>query len=251
MSTMTLKTCNAIREQHYPRDNWPGLLYEAAVAQRAGCDSVLLEIGCGREGKRLSRMTCNFRLGIGIDMEVAAQLNGDGKTRLILGDAHRIALASRSVDVISMANVAEHLADPVAVFRECHRVLKPNGRLVVMTVNQFFPPIAFGRLLPHGLRRIANRIASGTREEDTFPAYYRANTARALAACARQSGFAVDKVRYLPHHPHYLMFSTIAYRLGILLERTLRPIAGLRHMILGVFSKPESTPDTKVTESRH
>ncbi|MCA9255556.1 MAG: hypothetical protein KDA33_07950, partial [Phycisphaerales bacterium] len=104
--------------------------------------------------------------------------------------------------------------------------------------NQWFPPIAAARLMPHGLRQIANRVASGTAHEDTFPAYYRANTTQALKRAAHDAGFTVDELRYMPHHPHYLMFSTIAYRAGILLERVIRPIEGLQHMILGVFNKP-------------
>lgn len=233
----SIRKCTAIRERHYPREEWPGLRYEAAVATSSRNDAVLLEIGCGREGRRLARMALGFGLGIGLDMEIANQLDEHGKSRLIQGDAHRIALRDASVDVIAMANVAEHLADPGVVFRECSRVLKPSGRLIIMTVNRLFPPIAIARALPHAVRQTLNRIASGTHEEDTFPAYYRANSAGVLAELALDAGLEVDDISYISHHPHYLMFSTVAYRLGVLFERTIRPIESLRHMILAVFTK--------------
>lgn len=238
MTTVAVQRCNSIRERYYPRTEWPGIQYEAAVTRNYKGDGILLELGCGREAKRLKRMAQAFARGIGIDLEVAGNYTANDHARLIHGDGHCIALQDACVDVIAMANVAEHLERPAETFAECRRVLKPGGRLVVMTVNQWFPPIAAARLMPHGLRQIANRIASGTAHEDTFPAYYRANTTKSLEAAARAAGFTVDELRYMPHHPHYLMFSPIAYRAGIVLERMIRPVESLQHMILGVFNKP-------------
>ncbi len=238
MVSPTLERCQALRERHYPRNQWPGIMYEAAVTSGFDGTGVLLEIGCSREGKRLRRMAQHFAHGIGIDMEIAHQWPSEDQTTMILGDGHKLCLQDESVDVVCMANVAEHLEHPAVAFRECARVLKTGGRLVVMTVNQNFPPIAAARVMPHGMRQLINRIASGTADEDTFPAYYRANTLTSLTSEARAAGFEAVDVRYIQHHPHYLMFSTAAYRLGVLFEKMTRPVAPLRHMILGVFEKP-------------
>ncbi|MCB9852385.1 MAG: methyltransferase domain-containing protein [Phycisphaerales bacterium] len=245
MSTTAVQRCNTIRERYYPRAEWPGVQYECAVTRGHNGDGILLELGCGREAKRLKRMSQAFARGVGIDLEVAGKYSTDDHARLIHGDGHCISLRDGTVDVIAMANVAEHLERPSDTFGECLRVLKPGGRLVVMTVNQWFPPIAAARLMPHGLRQIANRIASGTAHEDTFPAYYRANTTKSLEGAARAAGFTVDELRYMPHHPHYLMFSPIVYRAGILLERVIRPFDGLQHMILGVFNKPTCAAEAR------
>lgn len=42
---------------------------------------------------------------------------------------------SESIDVIIAYSVVEHLLMPCAFMRECHRVLKPGGRLVILTPN--------------------------------------------------------------------------------------------------------------------
>ncbi len=42
-------------------------------------------------------------------------------------------LPDASVDVVIMLHVIEHLPDPMATLREIHRVLKPQGRLVLET----------------------------------------------------------------------------------------------------------------------
>jgi SAM-dependent methyltransferase len=49
-----------------------------------------------------------------------------------LGD-HRF--PSGHFDAITMSHVIEHLHDPVNLLRDCGRLLKPSGRLVVVTPN--------------------------------------------------------------------------------------------------------------------
>jgi len=248
MTTATIERCKTLRKRHYPRESWPGIVYETTVASLGTPDATLLEIGCGRAAKRMCRMAERYELGVGLDMETARQPQ-QANAWLLQGDAHRLPFSDASVDVIACANVIEHLIDPARAFAEAVRILKPGGQLIVMTVNQWFPPIAAARVMPHTLRRWANRLASGTQEEDTFPAYYRANTAAALSQAARSAGLTVCSIKYVCHHPHYLMFSVLAYRAGIMFEKVTRPVAGLRHMIIARFAKPNATNDSNTAHA--
>lgn len=51
----------------------------------------------------------------------------------IWGDAQQLPLASNCSDTVLLLEVAEHLPHPDRAFKECARILKPGGRLVVST----------------------------------------------------------------------------------------------------------------------
>jgi SAM-dependent methyltransferase len=49
------------------------------------------------------------------------------------GSLESAAVPTGSVDAVVLADVIEHLFDPAATLREIHRVLKPGGRLLLLT----------------------------------------------------------------------------------------------------------------------
>lgn len=81
------------------------------------------------------------RLG-GSWQTVAASDGTETAARLALReDVHRLRdgrlpFTNKSVDVVVVAGVIEHLADDAAFIEECHRVLKPTGKLVVETTHR-------------------------------------------------------------------------------------------------------------------
>jgi hypothetical protein len=97
------------------------------------------------------------------------------------------------------------------------------------------------------MRKTVNRLLTGTLDDDTFPAFYRANTANDLLRTARGVGMSPVWVRYVSHHPTYLLFSTMIYRLGVVFEQVIRrcdALRGIRHMIQAVFEVPALPIDT-------
>ena len=75
----------------------------------------------------------------------------------VIGDAHRLPFADRSVDAIVCTEVFEHLLDPPAAAREMVRILKPGGKLV-LTTRFCFPlhdrPGDHWRFTPYTLARL-------------------------------------------------------------------------------------------------
>jgi len=237
--SMTRK-CKNIRDRLYQQDHLPAAVFREEVLRLASGDASIADIGCGREARFLRSVAPRFARAYGIDLQIAEDAS-DGHVTLIQGDAEAIPLPRDTVDVVTLSNVIEHLRDPRRALAECRRILKPGGHIVLIAPNKMHPPIAVGRALPHRLRQLANRIVTETDMEDTFPAYYRANSANALRNLARSLKLESVRLDYVSNHPVYFMFSTFVYRCAAAFEqRVLRRgrLAWLCQYILCHLRKP-------------
>lgn len=97
----------------------------------------LLDIGCAAGSFLLSMQALgNWQVtGVELTEEVVAlareRHNLDVRSGL-LEDAH---FADAQFDVVTMWDVLEHVHDPAATLREIHRILKPDGLLLVRVPN--------------------------------------------------------------------------------------------------------------------
>ena len=95
----------------------------------------LLEIGCGAGDtlKLAADMGWDAR---GLDVDPKAVANGRAKGRNVhLGQLTDQRLADESFDLVLMSHVIEHLHDPSGMLRECRRIVRRDGLLVVFTPN--------------------------------------------------------------------------------------------------------------------
>lgn len=106
----------------------------------------LLDIGCG-EGSLTIPLGEDFEEVHGIDVQAAnidgffARLEGDqiSKYSPHLSSAARLAFPDGYFDAIISIETLEHVDNLAAVTRECVRVLRPGGQLVLTVPNRWYP----------------------------------------------------------------------------------------------------------------
>lgn len=229
-----------LRDRLYPREVWATYRFRRAVIGTGSPNSVLLDIGCGRDATWLKAVAPSFREAHGIDPE-ALDTSFDNIT-LAHGSAYELPFEDSYFDVIATRNVVEHLDDPARALRECRRVLRPGGKMFILTPNMRFPPLAVARVFPHTVRQKINYIVRGAEEEDTFKTYYRANTIRDVRRLAQEAGFEADRVEYFTEQPVYFTFSLLAFRCWAAFDRLClqkESCAWLRHYIYCELRLPE------------
>jgi SAM-dependent methyltransferase len=138
-------------------------------------------------------------------------------------------------DIVVSSHVAEHLVEPERVFSEFSRVLRPGGRLLVLTPNRWHYVTVSSALLPHRFHLRYNRWR-GVDAHDIFPTTYRANTARRLRGLYEASGLRIEELQQFETEPEYLAFSTPTYALGVAYERLVNRFEALRGLRVNLLA---------------
>jgi SAM-dependent methyltransferase len=96
----------------------------------------LVDIGCGAGGYLAVMKDLGWTvLGIDPSPQAARIARERYGIPVRVGTLETTGLADRSIAVITMVHAIEHVPDPLAVLRQCHRVLQDGGRLVLTTPN--------------------------------------------------------------------------------------------------------------------
>jgi SAM-dependent methyltransferase len=110
--------------------------WRVAVAIRWIRDGArLLDVGCA-DGMMLRRLAPRLARATGVDPH--AESICDGPIEIVRGSfpgAPRF--DDGSFDCVTLLAVLEHVPDPEALARECHRVLGPDGRVILTVPHPF------------------------------------------------------------------------------------------------------------------
>lgn len=186
---------------------------DAAFCVHARPGMKVLDAGCG--GSRgCSRESPWQQMHIvGIDTDPAVKSNPFCNEKLVC-DISSLPFADNSFDLIHCRWVLEHLEEPLKVFREFARVLKPGGRLLALTPNVFHYATILSRVTPF---RFHDWWLKG--QGDHFRVYYRANSKSRLRRLCAETGFAISRLEFIEGPPHYFMRFVPGFLCGLIYER--------------------------------
>lgn len=103
-------------------------------------DSIICDIGCGLDAYFLKKISYLIKYGIGFDKEVENYKNS--KLELKKLEVYKnIPLKNENCDVVTMLAVLEHLLYPQEILKECFRILKKGGKLILTTPTPATKPI--------------------------------------------------------------------------------------------------------------
>jgi 2-polyprenyl-6-hydroxyphenyl methylase/3-demethylubiquinone-9 3-methyltransferase len=169
--------------------HWLAAARAERVPAARGPDALLVDLACG--GGLMAPHVA--RLGyrhVGVDLGLAGlQVARAHGVTVVGGSVLAVPLADGCADVVLAGEVLEHVADHAQVLRECARLLRPGGTLVV-------DAIAATRLADLIAVRIAERLPGGPPPGLHDPALFVDRAA--LIATARQLGLDLRLVGLRP-----------------------------------------------------
>jgi SAM-dependent methyltransferase len=155
----------------------------------------ILDLGCS-EGRFLDCMDGWERFGVelpgpAVDRAVSAYGNN-----IFVGTIQDATFANSFFDVITLQDVFDHVIDPIDTLRNCFRILKPSGLIVIKV---------------HDISSLFARI-SGPKYYAIIPPYHLSYfNKKSLGIALEKTGFTWLDHRYVAH---IIMMKTILYRLS-------------------------------------
>lgn len=145
---------------------------------------VVCDIGCGPHAQLLKELSPEISHGFGLDRDQ----NNQTKNNLTMRQCDiegPLPLQDNSVDVITMLAVLEHVENDKELLKECHRILRPGGRLLITVPTIWNKPV--GEFLAYRLHLL---------EEEEYRDHKRYYTKKALEEDVSLSGFRVSESKY-------------------------------------------------------
>jgi SAM-dependent methyltransferase len=178
----------------------PDDYYDAVVAKLVEDKCAWLDVGGGRDifpdNRALAaELAGRCRLVVSVDPSDTVDENPFAHQRVKMKIEDYV--SREPFDLATLRMVAEHIDNPEASVAALSRLVKPNGAVVVYTINRWSPVSLATWLTPFRLHHPVKELLWKTAERDTFPVVYRMNTRSQLRRYFSRSGFRERHFTYL------------------------------------------------------
>lgn len=203
------------------RPEWDSspILYRRLIGEKVNGATRVLDIGCGHTDF-LKEVYDRTPHTYGADPDAAALAKNTTIKNTVTANAEHLPFEDNFFDVVVLAWVLEHLERPEAVFREIHRVLKPNGTVIFLTPNAWNYNVWIIRAIPNAFHDFFTRRLYERQEHDTFPTRYKINSPRRVESILTKIGFEREQL-LLNGDPTYISFNKPLFAFACLLESLL------------------------------
>lgn len=141
----------------------------------------LLDVGCGN-GQFLATIRDLGWEVVGVEPDPAAvkAAHEDFGLTVINATLQEAEFTEKTFDVVTMNHVIEHVLDPIGTMRECRRVLKTGGRLIIATPN---------------MESLGYKIFKGSWRGLEVPRHLHLFSPGTLLRCAGEAGLRTEAVK--------------------------------------------------------
>jgi SAM-dependent methyltransferase len=190
--------------------------------------------GCSQE-----ELAERASLVVGCDVAAPGLRQNPHLTAATLADGGRLPFADSTFDLVTANMVLEHLSEPVVVFQEIGRVLRPGGHFVFVTPNRGHPAVRLMALmLSQAARRRVGAILDRRELEEVFPTFYRANSPQAIQSAAAQANLRVVELELFCSFPMIKFALPMTWLECWWIRLTLRPsLQRFRSNIVGCLER--------------
>lgn len=239
-----------LKDRIDPKREYTQLTYARLVSEVLTPTTRWLDAGAGHRVFELATpdmeqvMVAKVRLAVCCDLEIEHIRKHRSISIGVGAGLDHLPFRARSLDLITLNNVAEHLERPREVLAEFARVLAPGGRVIIHTPNVASYPVRMAevgrRVIPKPLVMKLIRYMDFREEEDVFPTFYRLNTSENLAASAGAARLSIERMQFALARPlFYFVAPLCAAQLAA--DRVMMRFGAERlaaTVILAVLRKP-------------
>ena len=168
-------------------------MIEAMTADGRRQGASLLDIGCDT-GSLLCVARDEFGMqvaGLEINERAAEVARSRHGLNVAVGTMEAAGLAPGSFDYITMIDLIEHVSDPVGLLKSAKRLLRPGGRIYIMTPNHDALIHLIGILLDKATGKLSRPLI----DHLYIPWHEFYFDARTMAAAFRQAGLSMRSAR--------------------------------------------------------